>query len=210
LEDTVPAADRTSMTDPFAAHGELKADTMAKLSSSLKSQKAFRIEIEPRRQGYNRAGTASTRGKLSPSQLGSWSVSGEDLIGNFAQQNGMGVQLRDVGSIPVYRITVNDRLVANQQFATIAHELGHIFCGHLGGCLSASGREDESGWPDRISLGHHEKEIEAEAVVTASASYLKVHVQNADTSKIDLDLIVRAAARIERLTKIHYGTMVFR
>jgi hypothetical protein len=42
-----------------------------------------------------------------------------------------------------------------------------------------------------------------------SAQYLAGFVRSANISKIDLDLIVRAAARIERLAKLHYGTMAF-
>lgn len=69
-------------------------------------------------------------------------------------------------------------------------------------------------------MSKHEKEVEAEAVaylvasraglVTRSAAYLKPHAQRVDMKKIDVDLIVRAAARIERLAKIHYGSMAFR
>jgi len=98
------------------------------------------------------------------------------------------------------------------------HELGHIFCGHLGECQSRS-EVDESGWPDRRFLGKHEREVEAEAVaflvasraglVTESAAYLKTHAERGDMMKIDIELIVRAAARIERLAKIHYGAMGF-
>jgi hypothetical protein len=46
-------------------------------------------------------------------------------------------------------------------------------------------------------------------VVPASAEYLTDFVRSANISKIDLELIVRAAARIERLAKLHYGTMAF-
>jgi hypothetical protein len=46
-------------------------------------------------------------------------------------------------------------------------------------------------------------------LVTCSAAYLKSYVQHTDMDKIDLDLIVRAAARIERLAKIRYGSMNF-
>ena len=64
-----------------------------------------------------------------------------------------------------------------------------------------------------------EREVEAEAVaylvasraglVTGSAAYIKPFAQRADMKKIEVELIVRAAARIERLAKIHYGSMAF-
>ena len=121
--------------------------------------------------------------------------------------------------IPSFRIAVNDRLHPGESFATIAHELGHIFCGHLGPCNSGDGKNEESGWPDRRSLGLAEREVEAEAVAflvasragltTGSAAYLKTHAERAVMKKIDIDLIVRAAARIERIAKIHYGSMAF-
>ncbi len=80
-------------------------------------------------------------------------------------------------------------------------------------------KNEESGWPDRTSLGKHEKEVEAEAVaylvasraglVAASAEYLKSHASRADIKAINIDLIVRSAVRIERMAKIHYGSMLF-
>ena len=99
-------------------------------------------------------------------------------------------------------------------------ELAHIFCGHLGPCASRNVRdEDESGWPDRRDLNTHEVEVEAEAtafqvasragLVTRSAAYLAPHVRKAAMAKINLELVVRAAARIERLAKIRYGSMDF-
>ena len=60
-------------------------------------------------------------------------------------------------------------------------------------------------------------EVEAEAtafqvasragLVTRSAAYLAPHVRKAGMAKISLELVVRAAARIERLAKIRYGSM---
>jgi hypothetical protein len=110
-------------------------------------------------------------------------------------------------------------LAPTERFVTIAHELGHIFLGHLGECASAKSNDDESGWPNRRSLGKNEKEVEAEAVaylvasragvVTASAQYVKGYANRADMTKVDVDLVVRSAARIERLAKIRYGSMVF-
>jgi antirestriction protein ArdC len=106
-----------------------------------------------------------------------------------------------------------------ERFITIAHELGHIFLGHLGECASGKGNDEESGWPDRRLLGKNEKEIEAEAVaylvasragiVTDSAQYIKGYASRSVVTKVDLELVVRSAARIERMAKIRYGSMAF-
>jgi hypothetical protein len=140
-------------------------------------------------------------------------------IGKFVRENAALDRQPDKHGIPTFRITVNDRLEAAERFVTISHELGHIFCGHLGACAFRSGNDEMSGWPNRRSVTLHEREVEAEAVAylvasraglfTGAAAYLKTHVQRADMKKIDVELIVRAAARIERLAKIHHGSMAF-
>jgi hypothetical protein len=81
------------------------------------------------------------------------------------------------------------------------------------------GADDEGGWPNRTGLGEHEREIEAEAVaylvcsrggiVPASVQYLKAHAGKAEMRLVNLDLIVRSAARIERLAKIRHGSIQF-
>ena len=43
--------------------------------------------------------------------------------------------------------------------------------------------------------------------MTGSAAELRTHAKSADIKRISIDLIVRAAARIERLAKIHHGSM---
>src|SRR4051794_31372873 len=109
--------------------------------------------------------------------------------------------------VQVYGVVINDRLDPAQRFVTLAHELGHIFCGHLGACQSITIKKNESGWSDRTHLGSPEREIEAEAVAylvaaraglaPASASYLGEYAKSADLSKVDVETIIRAAARIE-------------
>jgi hypothetical protein len=139
-------------------------------------------------------------------------------IGEFAHENAKSGALSANAAISVYRITYNKRLELKERFVTIAHELGHIFCGHLGACASGPRDSDESGWPDRRTLlSKHEKEVEAEVVaflvasrtgvVPASAAYIRGFVKSADISKVNLELIIRSAARIERLARIHavYG-----
>jgi hypothetical protein len=201
------------------ATGLLRPLMLSRLLSNLKKQKTFRISIEPRRQGFSYAGSAAAQGVLSivPS-LGESSIMGG--INEFAHENASTGIAPGKHRIPTFRITVNDRLNPAERFVTISHELGHIFCGHLGACGSSSHDDEESGWPDRSSLGKNEKEVEAEAVaylvasraelVSGSAAYLTTYAQSADMKSIDVELIVRAAARIERLAKIHYGSMIFR
>ena len=107
---------------------------------------------------------------------------------------------------------VNDRLTPPETLVTVAHELGHIFCGHLGAC----GRdEDTAGWPDRRGLSEATREMEAEAVawlvasragvLTRSATYLRRYVTDGDVGNVDTDLVVRAAARIESMASLRYS-----
>jgi hypothetical protein len=215
LEDTNPPTMHDDIRDPFAAIGDFRPEVLLKLTKGLSQQKNFKIRIVARRLGSGRAGTASIQGALSMT-----APFGEGaIIGKFASLNAVTDSEPLKPGIPSFRIAVNDRLHPGESFATIAHELGHIFCGHLGPCNSRDGKNEESGWPDRRSLGLAEREVEAEAVAflvasragltTGSAAYLKTHAERAVMKKINIDLIVRAAARIERIAKIHYGSMAF-
>jgi hypothetical protein len=215
LEDTNPPTMHNDIRDPFAAIGDFRPEVLLKLTKGLSQQKNFKVRIVARRLGSGRAGTASIQGVLSMT-----APFGEGAnIGQFAGVNADTDSEPLKPGIPSFRIAVNDRLHPGESFATIAHELGHIFCGHLGPCNSGDGKNEESGWPDRRSLGLAEREVEAEAVAflvasragltTGSAAYLKTHAERAVMKKIDIDLIVRAAARIERIAKIHYGSMTF-
>ncbi|MGY6217391.1 hypothetical protein ACW73L_19730 [Methylolobus aquaticus] len=56
-----------------------------------------------------------------------------------------------------FRVKVNAKHDLPTRFATLAHELGHIYCGHLG--ADCKGR-----WPDRSDLDLARMELEAEAV----------------------------------------------
>lgn len=220
LADTGPPIDRCSIQDPFATKGELGRHVLPRLISSLKERRNFKIKVEGRRLGFSYAGSAAAQGVLAISASSGGPFSNDGGIGQFVEENARSNASTDKLGIPTFRILVNDRLEPGERFVTIAHELGHIFCGHLGPCLSRSGKEEESGWPDRRSLGMGEKEVEAEAIayliasraglVTNSAQYIQTHVKHADMKMIDIDLIVRAAARIERLAKIHHGSMAFR
>lgn len=56
-----------------------------------------------------------------------------------------------------YLILLNTTHSAEEKYAALTHELGHIFCGHLG--------VDKLAWWDAIvNASHIVKEIEAESV----------------------------------------------
>lgn len=95
---------------------------------------------------------------------------------------------------------VNANYDEPSQFATLAHELAHIYCGHLG-------EGPKGAWPNRTALGDHECEIEAEAaawlvcrrngVETKSAAYLLGHLPHAELNQVSMYAIFEAANRIE-------------
>jgi uncharacterized protein DUF955 len=165
LEDTGPDIDREAIGDPFAVKGDLPPRVLSALVSGLKKQKGFKIEIVGRQKGFSYAGSAAPQGWLPISPSNDGPLPNGSRIGEFAHENAASSAQPIIGLIPSYRVTVNDRLELKERFVTIAHELGHIFCGHLGGCSTHMTKDEESGWPDRISLGKHEKEVEAEAAI---------------------------------------------
>jgi antirestriction protein ArdC len=98
---------------------------------------------------------------------------------------------------------VNKNHLPNVQFATLVHELGHLFLGHLG-------PDKVLNVPERRSMEHRQLELEAESVsflvcarngVTSKAeAYLASYVaQNTTIDEIDLYQIMRAAGQIETL-----------
>lgn len=102
-----------------------------------------------------------------------------------------------------YIMQMNQNHCAATQFVSIAHELGHLFLGHLG-------RDKNLKVPDRREVGRKEREIEAEAVAymvsarngieSKSEKYLSGYVQD-DTAVETLNLhqITRAAGDVEKI-----------
>src|SRR5699024_7642868 len=57
-----------------------------------------------------------------------------------------------------YDVEINRNLDLKDRYATLIHELAHVYCGHLGS-------PNEEYWPNRRGLAHVVAEVEAEAVV---------------------------------------------
>jgi hypothetical protein len=102
-----------------------------------------------------------------------------------------------------FQIKLNGKHDLPTRYATLAHELGHVYCGHLGG-------DPKNRWPSRSRLPHEIRELEAEAVAwlvcqrngvkTRSKEYLQTLIANADLSQISMYVIFEAANRVESRT----------
>lgn len=103
----------------------------------------------------------------------------------------------------LYRMHVNRNHPPATQFATLVHELGHLFLGHLG-------RDKKNSVPPRTALAHAMRELEAESVsyivckrqniFTNSEKYLSDYVTVYKTiDDIDVYQVLRAAGQVEKL-----------
>jgi hypothetical protein len=102
-----------------------------------------------------------------------------------------------------YELLLNSDLSRTAQYVTIAHELGHLYCGHLG-------TNNKNFWPDRRGLPQDAVEFEAESVAYLlcgrrgiaypSEQYLVGYVAKRDeVPRISLECVMKAAGLIETM-----------
>jgi hypothetical protein len=102
-----------------------------------------------------------------------------------------------------YRLVLNKSFEPPAKYATLAHELAHLYCGHLG-------TPDEHWWPHRMNLDKKQEEFEAESaaaivcdrlgIESPSAAYLADYlVKNEHVPPVSLEAIFKAAGLIERM-----------
>jgi hypothetical protein len=105
-----------------------------------------------------------------------------------------------------YRLDLNRNHAPPVQFATLVHELGHLFLGHLG-------PDRMLNIPERSGLDHTQEELEAESVsfilcerngvASKAEAYLTRFVTtNATVDDIDVYQVMRAAGQVETLLGI--------
>ena len=107
--------------------------------------------------------------------------------------------------IPVgYDLLVNSKHTREEQYATIVHELAHLYCGHLGS-------PNPQWWPSRVGLSTDVAEFESESVTymvcrrlgidSRSAEYLAGYLGgHGEVPSISLELVMKAAGLIEKMT----------
>lgn len=102
-----------------------------------------------------------------------------------------------------YELLLNSAHSTEEKYATLVHELGHLYCGHLG-------TPDRRWWPDRLGIQQDLGEFEAESVSylvcerlgvdTPAERYLGSYVRDSDNvPEISLGAIMTAAGLIERM-----------
>ena len=102
-----------------------------------------------------------------------------------------------------YRVSINRNHDDAVQFVTLAHELGHLYLGHLGA-------DDKLKVPGRVIRKHKVQEIEAESVAylvsnrngveSRSEKYLSEFVDSDLTvDRLDVHQIMRATGQVEAL-----------
>lgn len=203
LEDTLPKREKDPDRDAFAAAGDFKAETLHGVIERLSSpnKRNLKVDVDFADLGSNSAGWICEQPNLllAPDQP----LQGEPHLKalQLGPQQGH------------WRVMLNRRLTPAEQFATLLHELGHLFCGHVGPFQRGNALADEYGWPDRSSLPYPAMEIEAELVswhicerrglVTGSAVYLRSYMENAahEMQAVDLDRVTRAIAKIEHYVR---------
>ena len=104
-----------------------------------------------------------------------------------------------------YLLRLNAAHDSAARFATLAHELAHLFCGHLG-------RTESDFWEKRDDLALASRELEAEAVAylvasrfrlnTASQKYLSIYLTPGVTlPPYSMETILTAAGAVELMAK---------
>ncbi|MFC7358882.1 ImmA/IrrE family metallo-endopeptidase [Nocardioides astragali] len=103
--------------------------------------------------------------------------------------------------VPVrFDVELNRSYLSTEKLATIAHELGHVYCGHLGA-------DPDKRWKDRSALDRDVRELEAESVARvvfaslAPGARLPDHLsqyfeEEPNLAGASLEAVLKAAGRI--------------
>ncbi len=172
------------VTDPFHVRGSAPAADIAEVTRrTLTNAVRDGVRVVSGQHGSQSAGWISTSGGgMQPYQ----------------------VRMRprpEYLDVPVrYDLCVNEQQIGLTRYNTLAHELGHLYCGHVG-------TPDAKWWPDRRHLDQRTAEFEAESVAAMVlqrldpsielSPYLHQYLQREPTVPEDISLErITAAAEL--------------
>ena len=154
-----------------------------------------------------RDGLRVTERKEGSQSAGSICYAPENLHTSQQFQEGIGKDRKPVFVyIQVkYDLVINAGLSREARYATIVHELAHLYCGHLG-------TPKVQWWPDRRGLSHEIREFEAESVAylvclrcgidISSEQYLSHYLgEQEHVPPISLERVMKAAGLIESMSQ---------
>ena len=176
---------------PFEVRGGIIWDELEK---TIENAKRDGIRIHSQESGSRRAGSIQAVKKLRLPPLKFYI--GKDKEGNPRHKK---VPLK-------YELLFSGKLSRESRYATLVHELAHLYCGHLG-------TPNKKWWPNRIGLSHAVVEFEAESIAylicerlgieNPSAAYLSGFVKdNEKPPKISLECVMKAAGLIESMGQV--------
>jgi hypothetical protein len=193
VSDTVPLSNARPLPvrveDPFKVRRGKIGDQLA---LTIENAKRDGIRVSESAYGSQQAGSIQ------------WATAGQHL--RFSTAKGMPTSKR----IPLwFELLLNDDLSAESRYATLVHELAHLYCGHLG---TPNGRW----WPNRQGLSQVVREFEAESVSylvgarlgidTASEEYLAGYVRKCPvTPAISLDRVVKSVWLLQQMGRVRLG-----
>lgn len=170
------------LLNPFKAIGQVAERNYIQLVDNLKSDGILCSEVEH--------GTASA---------------GFVSINKSKQEERILRGRKEIWVKILYNMVVNKTHPLETKFATILHELGHIYCGHLG-----TPDPKWKGWVDRRHLELNQIEFEAESVCwlicerrglkNPSAAYLSGYLDNNEKiPDISIDTVLKVTGIIESM-----------
>jgi hypothetical protein len=176
VEDTEGAPLPATLTDSFATKGVLHEGVWEKTRLNLPRDRILLIEEEMNR---NKAGCIMD---AEPT--------------DFLLIDGIRTKAR-------YRMKLNRVLDVGGRYATLVHELGHLYAGHLG-------TPNPRWWDDRRGLTREQREFEAESVsylvcsragiASPSDAYLAGYLrENQFIPPISLECVLKVAGQIEAM-----------
>jgi hypothetical protein len=163
------------------------------LKWTIENSKRDGVRVQPRKEG------SQSGGSIRPASGGVLVFdAGNDRKGN---QKLVDVPLR-------YDILHNQGGSTASQYASVVHELAHLYCGHMG-------TPNPKWWPDRRGLDSQAEEFEAESVAylvcarlgidNPSEKYLADYLgKNGEVPNISVDVVMKVAGLIEQMG---YGRM---